>query len=47
VDEAYMKIFETIRYVVEDLGFIPDKITIYEDRPIFFIENKKIIEDFL
>ena len=34
-----MKIFETIRYIVEELGFIPNKITVYEDRPIFFIEN--------
>lgn len=47
VDHASKKILETIRYVVEDLGFIPNKITIYEDRPKYFVENKKTIEDFL
>ncbi len=47
VDHASKKILETIRYVVEDLGFIPNKITVYEDRPVYFVENKSIIEDFL
>ena len=47
VDHASKKILETIRYVVKDLGFIPNKITVYEDRPKYFIENKKTIEDFL
>jgi len=47
VDHASKKILETIRYVIKDLWFIPSKITVYEDRPEYFIENKKIIEDFL
>lgn len=47
VDHASKKILETIRYIVEDLWFIPNKITVYEDRPEYFIENKKTIEDFL
>lgn len=47
VPDAELKIYETIRYIVEDLWFIPKKIVVYEDRPIYFVENKKIIEDFL
>ncbi len=47
VDHASKKILETIRYIVEDLWFIPNKITIYEDRPKYFVSNKKTIEDFL
>ncbi|MDD3144548.1 MAG: hypothetical protein PHV23_00390 [Candidatus Gracilibacteria bacterium] len=47
VDEAEKKIYETIRYVVKNIGFIPKKIVIYEDKPEYFIENKKLIEDFL
>jgi hypothetical protein len=42
-----MKILETIKYVVNKLWFIPNKITVYEDRLQFFIENKKLIENFL
>lgn len=41
------KPFELVRYVVEDLAYIPSKIIIYEDRPEYFIENKRLIEDFL
>jgi len=41
------KITETIKYVINTLWFIPSKIIVYEDRPDIFIENKKIIEDFL
>jgi hypothetical protein len=47
VEHAEEKTNELIRYVVEDLKFIPNKITIYEDRPDYFIENRKFIEDFL
>jgi len=47
VDDASEKILETIKYVVEDLWFIPNKISIYEDRPKFFIEYKDLIEKFL
>ncbi len=47
VPSAEDKIAETIRYIVNDLGFIPDKITIYEDRPKYFIEYKNFIEEFL
>ena len=41
------KIIETIKYVVNNLWFIPNKITVYEDRPKYFVENKKFIENFL
>lgn len=47
VEHAYMKILETIKYVVNKLWFIPNKITVYEDRLQFFIENKELIETFL
>jgi len=47
VEKAENKILETIRYVVEDLWFIPSKITVYEDRPNYFIDNKDIIEKYL
>lgn len=47
VDNADEKILETIKYVVNDLWFIPNKITVYEDRPKFFIEHKELIENFL
>ena len=41
------KIFETINYVINTLDFIPNKITIYEDRPYFFVEYKDFLENFL
>lgn len=47
VDEAVDKIITTIEYVVNTLWFIPSKITIYEDRPEYFVEHKNIIEDYL
>lgn len=47
VEQADMKIIETIKYVVNTLRFIPSKIVVYEDRPKFFIENKNLIENFL
>lgn len=47
VIEAVDKIITTIDYVVNTLWFIPSKITVYEDRPEYFVEHKQIIEDFL
>lgn len=44
---ADQKIYEMIKYVVNDLWFIPSFITVYEDRPNYFIENKDFIEEFL
>lgn len=41
------KIIETIKYVVEYLKFLPSKITIYEDRPKFYMEYQSFLEDFL
>lgn len=41
------KIIETIKYIVNDLKFIPNKITIFEDRPKYFIEYKDFLESFL
>lgn len=40
------KILETIKYIVEHLKFIPNKITVYEDRPKYFIDYKNFLEDF-
>lgn len=44
---AEEKIIETIKYVINTLWFIPSKITVYEDRPKYFIEYKDFLEDFL
>jgi hypothetical protein len=41
------KIIETIKYIIESLWFLPKKITIYEDRPMYFIENKQLLEEIL
>ncbi len=41
------KIIATIRYVIFDLGFIPKTITVFEDRPHFFIEYRDLLEDIL
>ncbi|MFK7780633.1 MAG: hypothetical protein QM490_05895 [Candidatus Gracilibacteria bacterium] len=46
VEKAEDKILETIKYVVNILGFIPNKITVFEDRPKIFVEYKKLIEEF-
>lgn len=46
-DTAEQKILETIKYVINTLWFIPNKITVYEDRPENFIKYKKMIEVFL
>jgi hypothetical protein len=47
VEHAKEKPDELVRYVAEDLGFIPNKITVYEDRVDYFVEKKKFIEEFL
>jgi hypothetical protein len=47
VEHAREKPDELIKYVVEDLGFIPNKITIYDDRIDYFLEKKEFIEKFL
>ena len=47
VKNAEDKIIETIKYITENLQFLPNKITIFEDRPKYFIENKKLIENTL
>lgn len=47
VTSPEQKIIETIKYVIDNLKFIPHKITVYEDRPKYFIEYKNFIEEFL
>ena len=47
VNHAEDKIFETANYIINTLGFIPNKVIIYEDRPNYFIENKELLENFL
>jgi hypothetical protein len=47
VSSANEKILLTIKYIVNSLAFIPNKIIVYEDRPKYFIENKDFLEDFL
>lgn len=41
------KIIALIRYIIFDLKYIPTKITVYEDRPQYFIEYRDLIEDVL
>ena len=47
VDEWEDKILESLRYVVFELGFIPREIIIYEDRPKYFIQYRKLLEGLL
>lgn len=47
VYESFEKPFEMVKYIVEELKFIPNEIHIYEDRPEHFLEKKQKIEDFL
>lgn len=44
---AQEKIIALIRYVIFDLKWIPSLITVYEDRPQYFIEYKGLLEDIL
>lgn len=41
------KILELIKYIIYKLRFIPSKITVYEDRPKYFIEYRDLIEEVL
>jgi len=41
------KIIELIRYIIYKLKFIPKEITVYEDRPKYFIEFRDLIEKVL
>jgi hypothetical protein len=41
------KIIALIRYIIFELKFIPEKITIYEDRIKYFMEYKDLIENIL
>ena len=41
------KIIALIRYIIFELKFIPSKITVYEDRPKYFLEYRDLIEDVL
>lgn len=47
VDSWQDKIIATIRYIIFDLKYIPKSITIYEDRPQYFIEYRDLLEDVL
>ena len=47
VDEWRDKIISTIQYIIYDLGFIPSSITIYEDRPEFFVKYSDLLSDIL
>lgn len=44
---AEEKIISLIRFVIFDLKYIPSSITVYEDRPQFFVEYRDLIEDVL
>ncbi len=41
------KVIALVRYILYTLRFIPSKITIYEDRPQYFIEYRDLLEDVL
>lgn len=47
VDSWEDKIIAAIRYIIFDLQYIPKSITIYEDRPHYFIEYRDLLEDIL
>jgi len=40
------KILEMIKYIVEYLQFIPNKITVYEDKPKYYLDYISFLEDF-
>ncbi|MCP4523492.1 MAG: hypothetical protein GY828_04700 [Candidatus Gracilibacteria bacterium] len=46
-NNAEEKIIALIRYVIFDLKYIPKTITVYEDRPEFFLEYRDLLEDIL
>jgi hypothetical protein len=41
------KILASIRYVLFTLKYLPKTITLYEDRPEYFLEYRDLIEDVL
>jgi len=41
------KIIKTIEYITDTLWFLPKKVTVYEDRPKYFIEHKDFLENIL
>ena len=41
------KIIKTIEYITDNLWFLPNKVTVYEDRPKYFIEYKDFLENIL
>ena len=41
------KIIALIRYIIFDLKYIPSMITVYEDRPQYFIEYRDLLEEIL
>lgn len=47
VSEWKDKILELIRYVIYTLEYVPSEVTVYEDRPQFFIEYRTFIEECL
>jgi len=47
VNEPKEKIIKTIEYITDTLWFLPNKVTVYEDRPKYFIEYKKLLENIL
>ena len=47
VYESKEKPFEMVKYIVQELKFIPREIHIYEDRPDVFLETKARIEKIL
>ena len=47
VDSPEKKIIETIKYITDTLWFLPSKITVYEDRPKYFIEYRQLLENIL
>lgn len=44
VREGKDKVLATIRYILFSLKYIPTSITVYEDRPQFFIKYRTLIE---
>lgn len=47
VYESLDKPFEMVKYIIENLKFIPKEIHIFEDRPEHFLATKNEIENFL
>lgn len=47
VFEWKQKPLELVKYIINTLNYIPNKITVFEDRPECFIENKNVLEDIL